>query len=153
MELPVIGRVENPDELDLDPIVVPIVGYAMKDRKEVLTKIKFRPVLPLGSALDVIRQTQTNGNVPGPAIMEYLDSCITDEDTEKWRELLGRRDIAIQMSTLIDVYRQLTEFYSGARPTQASSGSAGGRSQTGTTSKGGAGGKASKSKRKASAKR
>lgn len=153
MELPVVGRVENPDDLDLDPIVVPIAGYTIKDKKEVVTKIKFRPVLPLSSALDVIRQTQSNGNVPGPAIMEYLDSCITDEDAEKWAELLARRDLAIQMDTLIEVYRQLTEFYSGERPTPASSDSPGGRSQTGTTSKAGAAAKASKSKRKASAKR
>ena len=49
MELEPIGRFADPDELDVDPITVPIVGYTVEGRKEIITRIKFVPAVPLGA--------------------------------------------------------------------------------------------------------
>lgn len=81
MELEPIGRVDDPDDLDLEPIIIPIVGYIRLPgggREEVIERIEFRPVQPTGAGLAVLRQTRADGNVPVAPVMKFLDACVLE---------------------------------------------------------------------------
>jgi hypothetical protein len=144
MELEPIGRFADPDELDVDPITVPIVGYTVEGRKEIITRIKFVPAVPLGAALALNRAARSNGNVPHPAVIAWLDDCVLDSEREAWNELLHSSAILVETETLVAVYQQLAEVYA-ARPTLRFSDSDGGPSSTNGTSQAAARRRASKS--------
>ena len=57
MELPIIGQVENPEDLDLDPVVVPLAAYTL-DRKEVIERFPFKPTMP--AAVSKARSASTD---------------------------------------------------------------------------------------------
>jgi len=145
MELEPVGRVAEPDKLDMEPIVVPIVGYSI-DREEVIEKFRFRPVQPAGAALDVLRATDAHGNAPLGPVMRYLERCLLSDEQERWREFLDRDDVFIEQTVLVDLYQRITEAYA-ERPTLPSSVSANGGSTTKPTPPGGARARASTSKR------
>lgn len=147
MELPVIG-VEKDREAK-KPIVVPIAGYTISGNELVVTKIGFRPTLPLGQALDVIRQTKADGSVPVGVILAYLDACVLPDERDSWEAMLAAGDLAVEQATFIEVYKQLTAVYAG-RPTMPPADSAGGSPGQNGTSSGGAGSRGSKSRKKAS---
>jgi hypothetical protein len=133
MELSPIGQFADPAELDVEPIVIPIVGYTVEGRKEVITRIRFVPAVPLGAALALNRAARSNGNVPHPAVIAWLDDCVLDSEREAWNELLHSSAILVETETLVAVYQQLAEVYA-ARPTLRFSDSDGGRSSTNGTS-------------------
>ena len=145
MQLDPIGRLADPNEIDLEPITVPIIGYTL-DREEVETLIDFVPSVPLSAALALNRQTRPNGNVLHPAIIEWLDACVSAESHDRWLEMLGSKDIMIETETLVEVYRQLAERYA-ARPTLRFSDSDGGPSSTNRTSQAAARSRASRSRK------
>lgn len=133
MELEPIGRIDDVDDLDLDPIVVPIVGYTM-DREEVIEKFKFKPMAPAGATLGILRSTQSNGTIPIGPVMLWLDKCLLDEaELERWTEHLNNDQVMIESTVLVDTYRALTEAYT-ARPTRPPSGSPSGGPRTRRTS-------------------
>src|SRR3954453_14773074 len=137
MELKPIGRVKDIDELILEPIIIPVIGYTM-DKEEVEERFVFRPVQPAGAAMDVLRLTLPNGNVPINTVMHYLDSCLLDEEQlQRWNEFLERSDVMIEQNVLVEIYKALTEAYA-ARPTLQWSGSPTGGSFTEPTSTDGA---------------
>jgi hypothetical protein len=133
VKLQPIGRVENPDELDLDPIEVPIVAYA-NDRSEVITEIRFRAVQPMGASLDVLRETRGDGNVPLSEAIKFLDDCILLEDRKKWEALIHDPELTIEQTTYSVLYRELCSVYA-ARPTQRLSGSHSGQRKPKQTSR------------------
>lgn len=118
----IIGRLENPEEQDLEPLAVTLVGYTL-EHKEVAETFRFRPLIPAGAQLEIIRHTDTNGNVPLKQIVDFLEECVLPDDLDGFVAFLHRRDIEIEQGTVIALYRQLTEFYAD-RPTRRLSASA-----------------------------
>jgi hypothetical protein len=116
VKLAPVGRVEDLDELDLDPLEVDIVGYTA-DKEEVVQAVRFRPLQPTGAALEVLRMTTPDGNVPIAPVMRFLDACILEEDRDLFREFTERPDVFIHQSALLDLFRSLSEHY-GDRPTK-----------------------------------
>jgi hypothetical protein len=143
VKLEPIGRVENPEDLDVEPIVIPVVAYTT-ERKEIVEEIASRPYLPTGAAFAMLRTT--DGTSDPTLVMKYLDKCVLPTSTAQWRAFLDRDDIFIEMSTLTDVYKALIEVY-GARPTMRRASSTTGRTSTKRTSQGASRAKASASKR------
>jgi hypothetical protein len=118
----VIGRVENPQELDLEPQDITLVGYKL-DRTEVAETFQIRPLIPAGAQLEIIRHTDANGNVGLPKIVEFIEECLLADDLEPFRTFLHRPDVMIEQGTIVGLYRAVTEFYA-SRPTRQPSGSA-----------------------------
>lgn len=150
-ELRVIGQVENPEELDFEPLVVPLAGYTV-DHEEVIERFRFRPVRPAGAALNVMRSTDAQGNVGLGPVVGYLDKCLLEEDAERWQAFLDRDDLMIEQDVLFELYREVSAWYAG-RPTRRPSDSSGGGKVTPQTSRVAARSAASTSKRKRSSPR
>lgn len=149
-DLEPVGRVENPDELDLEPVRVPLVGYTLEG-KEVSETFQFRPQVATGASLDVIRQTDAQGNTQLDAIFKYLDrSLLDDSERDAYNTFLNRDDVMIKAGALLDLYRALSSYYA-ARPTKLSSGSASTGSAAKRTSRAAARSRASTSRAKRSA--
>jgi len=140
----VIGRVQNPEELDLEPLELTIVGYTL-DHKEVAETFHFRPVMPAGAQLEIIRHTNEIGNVALPAVVKFVEECLVEGELEAFTAFLHRPDVMIVPGTIVDLYRALTEYYA-ARPTRLSSASASGGSAAKRTSRASARSAASRSK-------
>ena len=134
MELAPVGEIENLDELDVEPITVPIVGYSIPGKKKVVTRIRFRPTIPLAAAIDLAAATRANGNVPHAAVMRWVEASVLPDEIEAWREMISRADLAIEPETIVAVYQQLAEVYT-ARPTLRFSDSPGGSSSANGTSR------------------
>lgn len=135
MELEPIGRVDDVNDLDLEPVIAPIVAYERKSKLEVIEKFRFRPMAPAGATFDVLRAMGPNGETPVSLIMAYLDASVLPEDSEALQEFLHRADIEIDPTTVAKVYRALSEVY-GARPTMPSANSSGTGKPTKRTSVG-----------------
>jgi hypothetical protein len=129
-----IGRVLDPTLINDDPLIVPIVGYVEKTKKEVVTEIRFVANVPIGAALDMIRATDANGNIDPVVALDYIDKCVHPDDRDSWDKLLHDPKIIVMQSTLLAVYAAIGEFYAG-RPSKQRSGSRGGQSSTGKTSR------------------
>lgn len=151
MKLPAIGRVENVDDLDLDPIEVPVIAY-MLNKEEVEQTFRFRPVQPAGAALDILKATGADGGVPVGVVMRFLDECVLAEDREAWELFLHRADLVIDQAILVRIYQAVSEVYSD-RPTPRWSDSDGGGSASATTSLAAVPSAASASKKRTSPKR
>jgi hypothetical protein len=139
----VFGRVDNPDDLDLAPIVVKIVGYTM-GHEEVTETVRFRPMAPTWLSMDLARKHSATGQVNEADAGEFLDHCMLEEDRPKWVAFLSRDDLMIEMTTVLKVYNAISEVYV-ARPTTAPPVSSGGRAKTTRTSRAGARSRASTS--------
>jgi hypothetical protein len=139
----VFGEVENPDDLNLDPIVVEVVGYTI-DHKRESEVFRFRPMAPTWLSMDLARKHSASGQVNEADAGDFLDHCMLEEDRPKWIAFLSRDDLMIEMTTILKVYNAISEVYV-ARPTTAPSASSGGRARTTRTSRAGARSKASTS--------
>jgi hypothetical protein len=145
MELDPVGRVENPEELDFEPIVIPVVGYT-RDHKEVVEKARFRPLPPAGQTVEVLRSMAPNGGVRASQMMSFLDACVLEDGREAWAAFLDSPDVEIEQATLAGVYSALMEAYA-ARPTMPPASSAAGGKKTKQTSQAASRAKASRSKK------
>jgi hypothetical protein len=139
-----IGRVDNPEDLDLDPVVVPVVGYNA-DREEVIFEVIFRAMQPTGEAMDLLKVADAAGNVPIGIVFAYLDACVTEDNREAWQKFLHGPDLNIEQSTIIELYKTISSYYAD-RPTQQRSVSHNGRVTSGKTSRAAARSKGSTSK-------
>jgi hypothetical protein len=138
MKFDAIGRVEKPEELDLEPVTIPIVGYkADVKRTEVTTEIKFHPLAPLGVALAMLRSVDDKGNIATPAVLDYLDGCVLPESREAWERMLNAEDCYVTSETWSAVYSALGEHYAN-RPSLQRPGSRSGASKTRPTTRGAA---------------
>jgi hypothetical protein len=144
MKLEPVGRIKDIDLRDLEPITVPVISYT-EDKEEVLTDIRFQPIAPLNTELEMLRSIDVEGNINQKAVIAYVDGCVYPGDRQKWNDLLAREDVYTYPETLSAVYRAIGEHYTN-RPTVRRSGSQGGRGSTRTTSQAAASEKASKLK-------
>ena len=136
MKIEPIGKVANLDELDFEPLTVPVVGYT-DNLKEVITDIRFRAVVPPGFGLDMISDVDKNGNVQVAAALRFIQACLLPDDREKWNELIRSDTVNVTSETVSAVYHAIGEFYA-KRPFTKQPGSRNGRGSTDTTSPGAA---------------
>lgn len=147
-----VGRQET---FDAEPLTVPIVGY-LKDGAEVITDIEFRPVMPTGASIDVLRASNAAGDIPFPLALDFVDEAIMPGQEAAWSELLHRKDLFIEQDTIIEVYKKVMAFYAerparqraaSPRPTRVRSGSPRGTGAHKKTSTAGSPARASNSTR------
>ena len=147
MELDPVGRVEDVDQLDLEPVTIPIVGYERgTPPNEVIERIRFRAVMPAGATFDVMRDMSASGGIAPREVLRYLDATVLPDDAEKLEAFLHSPTIEVRLRTMMEVHEQLMEFYS-ARPTMPRSASSGGGSGTKRTSQAASRKRASASKK------
>jgi hypothetical protein len=128
MELAAIGRVANPDELDLSPIVVPVVGYT-QDKKEVVFKVQFRKEAIQGMTFDIaasatIDPETQKPTVPNDLALAFLQAHIVND--KEWQKFLRRPDVYIHTDTIVALYETIMGEYAG-HPTDKRSASHNGR--------------------------
>lgn len=148
--LPAIGRVADTEEIDLDPIEVPVIGYTL-DKTEVEEVFKFRPVQPAGATINILLATGAGGAIPIAEVMQFLQDCLLAEERERWSDFLNDPGIMIEQSVLGILYRELMEVYAN-RPLLRWSDSGGGGKPAGQTSPAARVARGSRSKPKASGK-
>jgi hypothetical protein len=119
MELEPIGRVEAPEELDLGPIIVPIIGYkkAAKGNVEVVTKIKFKRRMPFKFFKEAAEKGIDLAAMTPQDQLDYLTATVEDEDKEKFLELVFDEDVYIERATLREVFKRVDEARAN-RPTK-----------------------------------
>ena len=141
MRLDPIGVVEHPEQIDLEPITIPVVGYRIKDRKPVEEEFNFHASRPWGVVLALF-ESETEKEFAERTI-GWLSYCMLSyEERVRWKAFLLREDIAIAQSTVEEVYKALAETYAG-RPTLPLSDSSGGGKRTKQTSRAGSRARAS----------
>jgi hypothetical protein len=125
-ELPVIGQIKDPDELDLEPIIVPLAAYKQEKGKTVeeIGRFPFKPMMPAGARALMESSLGQNGEIPYSTALVILNRCIVSDSVERWGEFLDRDDLSIEQDALGSVLSALYEVYSG-RPTRRPSGSDG----------------------------
>jgi hypothetical protein len=145
-----IGRIDNPNERDFDPLVIPIVAYTL-DREEVIREFRFRPSLSFGYAISVFRGNIEDAEKPAQmrAMLKFLDACLMPDDLEEFWAFLGDPHLVIEQQTLSSLYTTLAEQYA-ARPTLPSSASRNGSSTSSRTQLAGARARASGSPKRRS---
>lgn len=136
MEFNAVGRVENPETLDLEDAIMPIVGYTT-DHTEVIVKIHFRAIAPLGVALAMLRAVDANGNISAPSMLDYLDGCVAPASREEWEAMLNGTEVYFVTETLSAAYTALGEYYAD-RPSPQRPGSRSGGAKTRPTTRGAA---------------
>ncbi len=141
MRLEPIGRLDNIDALDFEPLTIPIVGYT-EDKTEVVTDVRFLPTAPVGFALDMLRSVDSTGNVAQAVALRFIEACVYPDDREVWHDLVFRDDLYIVPQTIAAVYQALGELYAD-RPLGRRSGSRPGPTSTKRTSTGGSSSRAS----------
>lgn len=139
----VFGRVTDPDEINLDPIVVKIIGHTIA-HEEVEETIRFRPMPPTWAAMEMARNVDAEGRPSEKHAGEFLDAAVLAEDRERWIAFLSRDDVMIQGGTVPAIYMAVVEEW-GKRPTMSPPGSSGGPKPRSRTSRGAARAKGSTS--------
>lgn len=136
MELEPIGKVDNPNDLDLGAITVPIVGYreGPKGNVEVITKIRFKRRVPFDYYKRILEDGGDLAALTGQEQLDYLTETVDDEDKEKLLELIFQSDLYVERSTIREVFKRVEETRAG-RPTKPSPGSSPSGRPTKVTSK------------------
>ena len=149
MRLDPVGEVKNLNELDVEPVTIPIVSYD-EDKNKVVTEIRFMRHVPLGFGIDMIKATKADGTIDPKYMVDFVLDCVVDEDQESFDDLIRRKDIFTEISTLRKVYDSLGEIYKGDNhPLEKPSSSSAGKPRTARTSKAVASNSASDRKRSA----
>jgi hypothetical protein len=130
-ELQVVGRVPNPEQIETDPIILPVCAYTI-DREEVIERFPFRPMLPLGVA--ALLERLGGSEVAVNTVIVLLHDCLMADAVERWERFLDRDDLLIDAATLAEGWKALLECYA-ARPTLLPSGSSRTGKRSGRTSK------------------
>jgi hypothetical protein len=143
MKLDAIGRVDKPEEIDVEPITIPVIGYT-RAHKEVCEEFNFRPTRPWGNLFAMFEADDERGFAGGT--VRWLHNCLLDDaERERWKTFLLRDDVEIEQATIEGVFSSLSETYS-ARPILPRSASTGGGAQTKRTSQAASRSRASASK-------
>jgi hypothetical protein len=140
MELKPVGKVANPAELDLAPVVVPIVGHNAKG-EEVTTKIRFQRRIPAGVVLDMLEAGTDPDEVfaSGAEAVKFLNQAVFGDDEQKWHDLIHSKTVFIEYATIGELFKALMEQVYTSRPTKRPSNSSSGGPRTRTTSRRGSG--------------
>jgi hypothetical protein len=123
VELEPVGRVEDPQALDLGPITVPIVGYkhTPKGNVEVITKVKFKRRPPMK---DVFERGESAKALTGSEQLAFLSSVLEDEaEAKKFIALIEDENIYVDWATIREVFIAVRDAWLGTRPTKQPSGS------------------------------
>lgn len=134
MAAPVFGRVDKPEQLNLEPFKFTLVGYRRQengDSEEVKYEFTCTGVQPFGSQIDIIRSSGIGVGGQGAAVISYIEkSLISDDERVKFREALDEPDVFFDGAVLGQVAEWLMETYTD-RPTLPRAASRSGRSRTG----------------------
>jgi hypothetical protein len=120
MELAPVGKiVTDPNDLDLGPITVPIIGYkeTSKGNVEVVTKIRFARKIPFGFFKDALEKGIDLNAMKPTEYLEYLTVSVLDEDKEKFMELIFGDELYVERATIREVFKVVDEARAG-RPTK-----------------------------------
>jgi len=130
-ELAIVGRVENPETIEVDPIILPVCAYTL-DREEVIERFPFRPIMPLGVA--ALMERVAGQHIAVNTVLACLHDCLVADAVERWEAFLGRDDLLIDAETISKGWASLLEAY-GRRPTLRSPKSSRTGRRSGRTSK------------------
>ena len=134
MRLEPIGRVEHPEQADVEPITIPICGIDPAKHENVCEEFSFQPTLPWGNTFALIEQIEGGGGRLAGNTIKWLRTClVSDEERDRFQLFLERGDVLIEQSTIEGVYEALAETYA-ARPTLPRTGSNGTGGSTKRTS-------------------
>jgi hypothetical protein len=147
MASPVFGRVEKPEQLNLDPFKFTLVGYRVLDdgsKEEVSFGFTASGVRPFYVQIDMVRAAASESNVlSAEAIAKYVEvSLLNDQERERFRDTLEMPDIFFEAEMLGEVANWLGDTYS-SRPTKSPTARRSGQSRGGRRSTGAASAKAS----------
>lgn len=151
MKLDPIGKIEHPEEADLEPITIPICGLHRSKTgtvENLCEEFDFRPTLPWGNTFAIIEAVEENtANLAGNTV-KWLRNCLVDndEERERFRLFLLRPDVEIEQTTVEGVYEALRDTYA-ARPTLPRTASTGGGAKTKRTSQAASRAQASRSRK------
>lgn len=148
MTAPVFGRVEHPEEINLDPFTFTLVGYRQMpdgEKREETFQFTASGVRPYYVQIDMTRAAAAdNGVLAGKAIADYVELALVDDDERaRFREVLETPDVYFEAGVLAEISNWLGETYSGRptkRPTASRSGASRGgrRSAAAPSARGGA---------------
>jgi hypothetical protein len=148
-----VGFVENPDQVDIDPITIPICGLHFETRENVCEEFNFTPVASWGNTLAMIEAVESGEDKMAYSFVKWLRNALVGEsEYERFAAFLSRPDVLIESSTLQGAITALREAWA-ARPTLPSSGSAGTGGSTKRTSTAASRARASRSRKSPSARR
>jgi hypothetical protein len=151
MKLDPVGFVEHPEDIDLEPITLPICGLHAETRENVCEEFDFRPVTSWGNTLAMIEAVESGADNLAYNFVKLLrNALVSDGEYERFKAFLSRSDVLIEGSTLGAAFSALREAW-GARPTTRPSSSDGTGGSTKRTSQAASRARASKSKRSRSA--
>ena len=148
-ELEAVGRIENPEDLNFEPVTVPVIGYNM-DGEEVEFLLHCGPTMPMGTMLKLMTQSKVNAKgkpvFDEKLVAQFLERCVLPDSKEAWRDFLDDPEIEVSAETIGAVYGALMDYYTD-RPTSQRSDSPTGPAPTKRTSRGAATAKGSTSSR------
>lgn len=175
--LEAVGRSSRPTVPDpeAEPIEVPIIGYraARDERGKVVRNEEGEPIPEevefvalfqhMSQTGIVVRQSALIASIEsldgvekagqlGQAVLAFLMRVIRPESRDGFVDFVSSPEIEVEVTTLVDVYRELVRCYSSDRPTSQRPDSHYGRARSSATSRGAATGKGSTSPRSRSPK-
>lgn len=139
----VFGRVDKPEQLNLEPFKFTLVGYRHLDSEteEVTYEFTASGVQPFGKQINMVRVTGEDGRMGGAAVIDYIEtSLVSDEERVRFREALDEPDVYFDGEVLGQIGLWLLETYSD-RPTQPRTARRSGQSRGGRRSTAAANGK------------
>lgn len=150
MRLAPIGQVKDGEQLDIEPITIPVCGVDREKGETVCEEFAFRSTLPWGNTFALIEAVEQNANTMAGNTIKWLRNClISDKERERFQTFLISPTIEVEQSTIEGLYEALAEVYA-SRPTLPRTTSTGTGGQTEPTSKGSSAKPASTSKRRRS---
>lgn len=125
-----VGRVPNPENLNLEPILVEIVGYKHDQHtgvnEEVAATFPCKPIMPAGAVAAFVRNAGPNGELPFPTLLACLKRCLDPDAVDRFDEFIDSDEHSIEQQTLADVFNALVEHYTARPTTRPSTSSSGG---------------------------
>jgi hypothetical protein len=154
MRLEPIGKIENLQEIDLDPITVPVCGIKPKPKPEnVCEDFNFRPMVSWGNTFALVDAVESGeANLAWNAVKWLRNALVDDEERERFQTFLSRSDVLIGEDTLTALVEALRETWA-ARPTMPQPSSNGTSPSTKRTSAAASRARASRSKNSRSSSR
>jgi hypothetical protein len=117
----VFGRVDDPDQINLDPFDFTLIGYreTPTGREEVPYKFTAGGVRPFAIQLDIVRAAaEGNGVLQSDKVVRFVEqSLVNDEERIKFRDAIEQPDVYFEAGVLAQISDWLSETYQG-RPTR-----------------------------------
>jgi hypothetical protein len=119
---PVFGRVDNPEQLNLDPFKFTLAGYKVQpdgSNEEVLHEFTASGVRPFYMQIEFVRAAAAESGILGAqAIADFVEqSLLDDAERQRFRETLETPGVFFDAEVLASISNWLSETYTG-RPTR-----------------------------------